>query len=94
MPLLPEDIAQGDGETAQMADADQDGRDQLISCHVRGAAIRSLEQADILSTLWRTVDYYAQQYTPQDLAGWSGKVLLVMADDDPSTPETVRACNE
>ena len=49
-----------------------------------------LTKADILSILWRTVDYYAQQYTPQDLAGWPGKVLLVMADDDPSTPETVR----
>jgi pimeloyl-ACP methyl ester carboxylesterase len=49
-----------------------------------------LTKADILSTLWRTVDYSAQQYTPQDLAGWPGKVLLVMADDDPSTPEPVR----
>jgi pimeloyl-ACP methyl ester carboxylesterase len=50
-----------------------------------------LTKADILSTLWRTVDYYAQQFTPQDLAGWPGKVLLVMADDDPGTPEPVRA---
>jgi pimeloyl-ACP methyl ester carboxylesterase len=49
-----------------------------------------LTKADILSTLWRTVDYYSQQYTPQDLAGWQGKVLLVMADDDPGTPESVR----
>jgi len=50
-----------------------------------------LTKADILSTLWRTVDYCAQEYSPQDLAGWSGKVLLVMTDDDPSTPEPVRA---
>jgi pimeloyl-ACP methyl ester carboxylesterase len=50
-----------------------------------------LTKADILSAFWRTVDYCAQEYTPQDLAGWPGKVLLVMADDDPSTPEPVRA---
>jgi pimeloyl-ACP methyl ester carboxylesterase len=50
-----------------------------------------LTKADILSTVERTVDYYARPYTPQDLAGWPGKVLLVMADDDPGTPESVRA---
>jgi pimeloyl-ACP methyl ester carboxylesterase len=50
-----------------------------------------LTKADILSIFWRTVDYFAQKYTPQDLADWPGKVLLVMADDDPSTPEPVRA---
>jgi pimeloyl-ACP methyl ester carboxylesterase len=41
--------------------------------------------------LWRTVDYFGRQYTPQDLSGWPGKVLLVLADDDPGTPEPVRA---
>lgn len=50
-----------------------------------------LTKADILNALWRTVDYCAQQYSPQDLAGWPGKVLLVLADDDPATPEPVRA---
>jgi pimeloyl-ACP methyl ester carboxylesterase len=49
-----------------------------------------LRKADFLSTLWRTVDYYTQQFGPQDLAGWPGHVLLVMADDDPGTPEPVR----
>jgi pimeloyl-ACP methyl ester carboxylesterase len=49
-----------------------------------------LTKADILSGLWRTVDYFGQQYTSQDLSGWPGKVLLVLADDDPGTPEPVR----
>jgi len=49
-----------------------------------------LTKVDLLNTLYRTVDYYAQVYTPQDLVGWPGKVLLVMADDDPGTPESVR----
>jgi pimeloyl-ACP methyl ester carboxylesterase len=50
-----------------------------------------LRKDDLLSILYRAVDYYGQKYTPQDLADWSGKILLVMADDDPSTPEPVRA---
>lgn len=50
-----------------------------------------LTKADILSSFWRTVDYCALVYTPQDLAGWPGQVLLVMADNDPGTPEPVRA---
>jgi pimeloyl-ACP methyl ester carboxylesterase len=50
-----------------------------------------LTRADILSALWRTVDYYARDFKAQDLAGWDGKVLLVMADDDPGTPGPVRA---
>jgi pimeloyl-ACP methyl ester carboxylesterase len=49
-----------------------------------------LTKADILSIFWRTIDYIQQVYTPQDLADWPGKVLLVMADDDPSTPNPVR----
>jgi pimeloyl-ACP methyl ester carboxylesterase len=51
---------------------------------------RRLTKPNLLSTINRTVDYYAQEYTPQDLVGWPGKVLLVMADDDPGTPESVR----
>lgn len=50
-----------------------------------------LTKADILSSFWRTIDYCSHKYTPQDLASWQGKVLLVMADDDPGTPEPVRA---
>jgi pimeloyl-ACP methyl ester carboxylesterase len=49
-----------------------------------------LTKADILGIFWRTIDYATQKYTPQDLAAWPGKVLLVMADDDPGTPEAVR----
>jgi pimeloyl-ACP methyl ester carboxylesterase len=49
-----------------------------------------LKKVDLLSTVYRTVDYYAQEYSPLDLVGWPGKVLLVMADDDPGTPESVR----
>jgi pimeloyl-ACP methyl ester carboxylesterase len=30
------------------------------------------------------------RFEREDLADWSGKVLLIMADDDPSTPQPVR----
>ena len=30
-------------------------------------------------------------FAPADLASWSGRVLLIFADDDPGTPEAVRA---
>jgi pimeloyl-ACP methyl ester carboxylesterase len=49
-----------------------------------------LKKADFLGIFWRTVDYCALQFTPQDLAEWEGRVLLVLADDDPGTPEAVR----
>jgi pimeloyl-ACP methyl ester carboxylesterase len=49
-----------------------------------------LTKMDLISTVSRTVDYFTQEYTPQDLVGWPGKVLLVMADDDPGTPKSVR----
>lgn len=38
----------------------------------------------------RVVDYDQMRFTPEDLAGWPGRVLLLMADNDPATPEPVR----
>jgi len=50
-----------------------------------------LTKADILSSLWRTIDFCALKFAPQDLADWPGQVLLALADDDPGTPEATRA---
>jgi pimeloyl-ACP methyl ester carboxylesterase len=50
-----------------------------------------LTKADLLNLMWRTVDFTNREFTPQDLQDWHGKTLLVLADDDPSTPEDVRA---
>ena len=39
----------------------------------------------------RTVDVGTNdRFTPEDLAQWKGRILLLMADDDPATPEPVR----
>jgi pimeloyl-ACP methyl ester carboxylesterase len=51
---------------------------------------RRLTKADILGMLARAADFSGSAFAPQDLAGWQGRVLLVMADDDPGTPEPVR----
>lgn len=49
-----------------------------------------LKKVDFLSIFWRTIDYCKLSFTPQDLASWQGRILMVLADDDPSTPEPVR----
>jgi pimeloyl-ACP methyl ester carboxylesterase len=50
-----------------------------------------LAKADLLAVMDRTLDFYGRNFTTQDLAGWPGKILLVLADDDPASPERVRA---
>jgi pimeloyl-ACP methyl ester carboxylesterase len=50
----------------------------------------TLTKADILGILGRTVDYALRTFTPQDLAGWPGKVLLLFGEQDPATPPEVR----
>jgi pimeloyl-ACP methyl ester carboxylesterase len=91
MPLLPEGVLRRVmGKRLRALMPVKTAETSLFNAMFEELLYDRLTKADILSTLWRTVDYYVQQYTPQDLAGWSGKVLLVMADDDPSTPEPVR----
>jgi pimeloyl-ACP methyl ester carboxylesterase len=49
-----------------------------------------LTKADLMSLLWRTIDFNGRLFTANDLSEWPGRVLLVLADDDPGTPEEVR----
>ncbi len=49
-----------------------------------------LTKADILSILARTVDYEAHRFAPDDLADWPGRMLIVMTDNDRTTPPEVR----
>jgi pimeloyl-ACP methyl ester carboxylesterase len=50
-----------------------------------------LTKADLLSRSRCAIDFSFSDYTPQDLADWPGRILLLMSDSDPSTPEPVRA---
>jgi pimeloyl-ACP methyl ester carboxylesterase len=49
-----------------------------------------LAKADFLAIMDRTLDFYGRNFTAQDLAGWPGKILLVLAEDDPASPDKVR----
>jgi pimeloyl-ACP methyl ester carboxylesterase len=50
-----------------------------------------LTKADFIGIMDRTLDFYGRSFAAQDLAGWPGKELLVLAEDDPASPERVRA---
>jgi maspardin len=47
-------------------------------------------KAGLLGGYRRVVDFDGQRFAPDDLDGWPGRILLMMADDDPATPEPVR----
>jgi pimeloyl-ACP methyl ester carboxylesterase len=50
-----------------------------------------LAKAQLIGLMQCTADVGANyRFTPQDLAGWPGRVLLLMAEDDPATPEPLR----
>lgn len=50
-----------------------------------------LSKAALLSSVERTLDYSALEFKASDLKDWPGRVLLLLSDDDPSTPDTVRS---
>ncbi len=49
-----------------------------------------LTKAHLLSILARTVDYESHRFTPDDLADWPGRILIMMTENDRTTPESVR----
>ncbi len=50
-----------------------------------------LTKADMLGVLWRTADFHDRSFSSRDLSSWGGRVLLLLADNDPGTPDEVRA---
>ncbi len=50
-----------------------------------------LSKADIVGILARTADYERQRFAPEDLADWPGRILLMMTENDRTTPDSVRA---
>ncbi|HSB66603.1 MAG TPA: alpha/beta hydrolase [Anaerolineales bacterium] len=62
----------------------------LIAAQVREAVDTRLTRQAALSTYLRMMDFDRQVYTPIDLSGWPGKILIMLAEDDPTTPENLR----
>jgi len=50
-----------------------------------------LGKPDLIALLARTADFSRRPFVPADLDGWAGNILLILSEDDPSTPEEVRA---
>ena len=64
----------------------------LLRAHFKEVVGYQLTKAGLIDGYRRLVDFDTHHvFTPHDLAGWPGAVLLLMADDDPGTPEPVRA---
>jgi pimeloyl-ACP methyl ester carboxylesterase len=62
----------------------------LIAAQVREAVDTRLTRQAAQSTYLRMMDFDRQTYTPVDLSVWTGKTLIMMAEDDPTTPEDLR----
>jgi pimeloyl-ACP methyl ester carboxylesterase len=62
----------------------------LMLAQFREIMDHHLSKADFLGIMDRTLDFYGRFWSAQDLTGWPGKILLVLAEDDPASPERVR----
>jgi pimeloyl-ACP methyl ester carboxylesterase len=62
----------------------------LIAGQVREAVDTRLTRQAALSTYTRMMDFDHHAFTPTDLADWPGKTLIMLAEDDPTTPAELR----
>ena len=54
--------------------------------------VGNLTRADLVSSLDETIDYRLNyHFSPDDLAAWPGKILILQSDDDPATKPEMRA---
>jgi pimeloyl-ACP methyl ester carboxylesterase len=63
----------------------------LSRAHLAEIIRRRVTKAQLVSLLRRVADLGLNyRFAPEDLRGWPGRVLLLMAEDDPATPKAVR----
>jgi pimeloyl-ACP methyl ester carboxylesterase len=62
----------------------------LVAAQIRETVDTRLTRQAALSTFMRMMDFDQQIYTPSDLANWQGKTMIMLAEDDPTTPESLR----
>ena len=64
---------------------------QLFKAHFTEIANTRLTKAQIISLMRRTAELSLNTpFSPDDLRSWPGRILLIMAEDDPATPASVR----
>jgi 3-oxoadipate enol-lactonase len=62
----------------------------LIAAQIRETVDTRLTRQAAMSTYLRMMDFDKQNFSPSDMAGWQGKMLIMLAEDDPTTPEALR----
>ncbi|MBE0691391.1 MAG: alpha/beta hydrolase [Anaerolineae bacterium] len=62
----------------------------LFKAHFLEIANYKMTKAQIISLMKRTVELTETTFTPHDLEDWPGRILLLMSEDDPATPEPAR----
>jgi pimeloyl-ACP methyl ester carboxylesterase len=62
----------------------------LVAAQVRETVDTRLTRQAALNTFYRMMDFDNQNFSPTDLDGWPGQTLIMLASDDPTTPESLR----
>jgi pimeloyl-ACP methyl ester carboxylesterase len=62
----------------------------LVAAQIRETVDTRLTRQAALNTYLRLMDFDQQTFSPSDLADWPGKTLIMLAEDDPTTPDTLR----
>lgn len=72
----------------RMMPPDKAGNELLLAIYAE--LLKRLTKDDALSMLSRTVTYQHCRFTPDDLAAWPGRILILLSEDDHATPGEVR----
>jgi pimeloyl-ACP methyl ester carboxylesterase len=62
----------------------------LIAAQIHETVDTKLTRQATLNTYQRMMDFDQQDFSPSDLASWQGRTLIMLAEDDPTTPEAMR----
>jgi 3-oxoadipate enol-lactonase len=62
----------------------------LVAAQIHETVDTRLTRQAAINTYLRMMDFDRQVFSPSDLSGWPGKTLILLAEDDPTTPESMR----
>ncbi len=62
----------------------------LIAAQISETVDTRLTRQATMNTYLRMMDFDRQDYSTADLSTWQGKTLIMLAEDDPTTPEALR----
>jgi len=62
----------------------------LIAAQISETMDTRLTRQAAISTYLRMMEFDRQEYSPSDLSTWQGKTLIMLSEDDPTTPEALR----